>query len=346
MTTLYTLALMSGLAGLGEDSAEEISVPTAEQIERLIRDLDAESYAVREAASQGLIEIGDEVIPAVEGAQKHESAEVRFRATTILGRLKMGPILILLKLRRDLAEYAQSGKEELDIEQGMFLLSLILDDKVKKADLNRQLDEIAAKVREKLGKDVNPAKAEPAKAVEALRQVLFTDLGFGPNDEDYTNANNCSLAKILETKKGRPIFVCHLMIAVARRLEIPIVGLPVSGMYIVKYDGARAPAGFPKDDIYIHAYEKGRILSREDRQREYPGYDPDVMVPPGSSRETMERMLNNMENTLASRQEPADPVRRDLVSEFSNLLQQTAEGIGPIRVLRGGVREGLPIGDY
>jgi hypothetical protein len=202
----------------------------------------------------------------------------------------MGPIMVLLRLRQDLAEFVQSGKE-LDVEQGMFLLSLILDEKVKKPDLDRQLDEIATKVRERLRKDLDPTKAEPTKAVEALRHVLFTDLGFGPNDQDYTNANNCSLAKILETKKGRPIFVSHLMIAVARRLEIPIVGLPVSGMYIVKYDGSRAPTGFPKDDIYIHAYEKGRILSREDRQREYPGYDPDVMVPPGSSRETIERML-------------------------------------------------------
>ena len=339
------LVLIAALAGWGNASAQEVPAVTAatsEQIERLIRDLDAESYSVREAASQELAKIGDGAIPAVEAAQKHESAEVRFRAATILGRLKMGPIM---KLRRQLAEYAQSGKE-LDVEQGMFLLSLILDEKVRKADLSRQLDEIAAKVRERLGKDVNPAKASPAKAVEALRQVLFADLGFGPNDEDYTNANNCSLAKILETKKGRPIFVSHVMIAVARRLEIPIVGLPVSGMYIVKYDGARAPAGFSKDDIYIHAYEKGRILSREDRQREYPGYDPDVMVPPGSSHETLERMLNNMENTLASRQEPGDSLRRELVSEFSSLLLQSTEGIGPIRVFRGRVPAGLPIGDY
>lgn len=343
MTTLYTLVLMSGLAGLGEDSAEKISVPTAERIERLVSDLDAESYAVREAASKELVEIGDEAIPAVEGAQKHASAEVRFRAATILGKLRVGPIL---KLRRQLAEYALSGKGELDVEEGMFLLALILDEKVKKADLSRQIDDIAAKVRERLGKDVNPAKAEPAKAVQALRQVLFIDLAFGQSDEDYQTVNHCSLAKLLETKKGMPIMVSHLTIAVARRLEMPIVGLPLSGVYIVKYDGSRAPAGFSKEDIYIHPHGKGRILTREDRLREFPSYDPDVMIPPGTSRETLRRMLANLESTLATRQEPNDDLRRDLVSEFSNVLQQTSEGIGPIRVFRGGVREGLPIGDY
>lgn len=332
------LVLIAALAGWGGLFAED-PVATPETTLRLIKELDAESYAVREEASRQLVEIGDGAIPAVEAAQKHESAEVRYRAIAILAQLKVGPVL---KIRRQLAEFALGSKEELDVEQGMFLLSLILDEKVKKADLNRKLDEIAAKVRERLGKDMDPAKAEPAKAVETLRHVLFTEMGFGPNDEDYQNANNCSLAKILETKKGRPIFVSHLMIAVARRLEIPIVGLPVSGMYIVKYDGARAPAGFPKEDIYLHPYEKGRILNREDRQRDYPGYDPDVMVPPGSSRETLERMVNNIENTLASRDEPNDSLRRDLVRELSSLLMRSTT-IGPVRVFRG---EGIPIGDY
>ncbi|MCE9524706.1 MAG: transglutaminase-like domain-containing protein, partial [Planctomycetales bacterium] len=197
-----------------------------------------------------------------------------------------------------------------------------------RADLSRQFDEIAAKVRERLGKDAHlkdasAAKADPAKAVEALREVLFTDLGFGPNEEDYGSPNNCSLAKILETKKGRPVFMCHLMIAVARRLEIPIVGLPVSGKYIVKYDGARAPAGFPKVDIYIHAYDKGRILSREDRMREYPSHDPDVMVPPDTSRSILHRMLNNLETTLGGRDQPGDDTRRQLLREFANLLEES-----------------------
>src|SRR5687767_5270320 len=117
MTRLQMLVLMAALAGWGNVSAREQPAATAERIERLVRDLNAESYAVREAASQELSEIGDEAILAMEQAQKHESAEVRFRAATVLGRLKMGPIL---KLRGQLAQYAGSGKEELDVEQGMY----------------------------------------------------------------------------------------------------------------------------------------------------------------------------------------------------------------------------------
>ncbi|MFN0017743.1 MAG: transglutaminase family protein [Pirellulaceae bacterium] len=324
MNRQVLLTLAAALAGACASPAQEQQDPIAGRIERLIHGLDSENYAVRETASLELIEMGEPAIPAVEAAQKYKSEEVRFRAAAILERLKIGP---LLKLRKELAEYARGGAE-LDVEQGMYLLSVILDEKVKRADLSRQLDEVAAKVRERLekdapAKDASAAKADPAKAVEALRQVLFTDLEFGPNEEDYDNANNCSLAKILETKKGRPVFLCHLMIAVARRLEIPIVGLPVSGKYIAKYDGARAPEGFSKVDIYIHAYEKGRILSREDRLREYPSHNPDTMVPADTSRGTLDRMLNNLETTLGGRVQPGDDVRRQLLSEFGTLLEQS-----------------------
>ena len=288
----------------------------------LIGQLDANDYAAREAASLRLVELGPLAIPALEAVLKHPSEEVRFRAAAILERQKIEP---LLRLREDLAAYAALPEEQLDVEQGMFLLSRILDPQVKRENLTRQLDEIAAKVRERLGKDADPAKADPQQAVEALRQVLFSDYGFGGNEEDYQNPDNCSLARILETKKGRPIFVCHLMIAVARRLEIPIVGLPVSGQYIVKYDGSQAPAGFKTDDIFIHAYDKGRILSREDRRREYSEYDPDRMIPPGTNREIFDRMINNLETTLASRQEAGDSQRRELVAELQGKLAPETE---------------------
>lgn len=331
-------------------SAQEPGGPSQppEKIGHLIEQLDADEYAIREAASQQLTELGNAAKPAVEAAQKHPSAEVRYRIAVIQERMKIEP---LRRLRQELAEFAARPDAELDVEQGMFLLSRILDEQVKKEDLARQLDEIALKVRGQLGKDTNPAKADPKLAVDALRHVLFTDCGFRGNEEDYTNPNNCSLAKILETKKGRPVFISHLMIAVARRLEIPIVGLPVTGMYIVKYDGSRAPAGFPKEDIFIHPYERGRILTREDRQKDYPGYDPDIMVAPGTSREVIERMLNNASNTLASRDQPGDNLRRQLLSELEQLLAQTppedpAPDAVPVRGFRIRALRAIPLGDY
>jgi regulator of sirC expression with transglutaminase-like and TPR domain len=299
--------------------AQDGPAESARQIQVLIQNLDSQDFAVREAATKKLVDLGERAMPAVEAVRKHSSAEVRYRAEFVLQRLKIAP---LLKLRKELADFVHKSGE-LDVEQGMFLLSRILDGKVKKEDLTRQLDEIASKVRDRLGKDIDPAKAEPAKAVAALRQVMFTDLGYGPNEEDYYNVDNCSLARILETKKGRPVFVCHVMIAVARRLEIPIVGVPVSGKYIVKYDGSRAPAGFSKNDIYIHVYDKGRILSRDDRAREYPSHDPDGMVPPDSSRDVLDRMLNNLAATLGSRNQPGDTQRRELIDEFSEFLTQS-----------------------
>jgi regulator of sirC expression with transglutaminase-like and TPR domain len=180
----------------------------------------------------------------------------------------------------------------------MWLISRIGNPKLRLQDLSRQYDAIAIQVRAKLGKEIDPATADPQIVVTALREVIFEDLEFNTNHEDYDNPDNCSPERVLATRKGRPIFVSHVVIAVARRLKVPIVGLPVSGMYTVKYDGARAPKGFPRRDIVFYPHEGGRVLSTEDRLKLFPSHDPDELVPPDSNREVLIRMLNNLTTVL------------------------------------------------
>ncbi|MCE9527285.1 MAG: HEAT repeat domain-containing protein, partial [Planctomycetales bacterium] len=118
MNRQLLIALTLAVAGACGSRAQEPQIPPALRMELLIQNLDSESYTVRETASQELGELGEAALSVVEAALKHKSEEVRFRAAAILERLKVGPLLML---RKELAEYARSG-EELDVEQGMFLL--------------------------------------------------------------------------------------------------------------------------------------------------------------------------------------------------------------------------------
>lgn len=285
-----TLAFVAGLLLL-DLSAVCAQVPVVPltatevaEIKQYVRDLDSEEFAVRERASHRLRQLDERVVPFLEVAAGSTSPEVRMRATSLLKLMRVDP----------LEAFCAQRDEQLDVEQGMVFIAQILDPKVKPADIKRQLDEIAAKVREKLGKDFSPTKTDPQVAVNALRTVIFDDLKFDGNKDDYNNPENCSIAKILETKKGKPITLSRFVILVAKRLEIPIVGVPASGRYLVKYDGQQAPAGFSQADIYFSPFEGGKILSREDRQMAYPGHDPDVMVTPDGNRAVLERSLRNL----------------------------------------------------
>src|SRR5262245_43894190 len=83
-TALAALALL--LACAPAPAAD----PTPEQIARWVRELDDDSFDVRENASKQLWAAGRAAEPALKEAARSSSAEVRLRAQTILDKFKWG----------------------------------------------------------------------------------------------------------------------------------------------------------------------------------------------------------------------------------------------------------------
>ncbi len=71
------------------------------QIERLIADLDDDTYRVREAAQQKLVQLGGAAIATVHKATSSESLEVRFRARTILRQMVGAGLVLYLPMDRN-----------------------------------------------------------------------------------------------------------------------------------------------------------------------------------------------------------------------------------------------------
>lgn len=289
-----------------EQPLPPLTAAAAAEIRKLVGELDSDVFAIRERATQRLKEMDERVVPFLEEAAKSPSFELRTRATWILKLVRVDP----------LDAFCALPDSQLDVEQGMFFVAQIINPKASKVDITRQLDDIAAKVRAKLGKDVRPATADPQVVVTALRQVIFEDLKFTGNTEEYRHIDNCSLERVLATRKGLPFTLSRMVMLVARRLEVPIVGVPASGQYLVRYDGMQAPAGFPKEDIYFHPFLGGKVLSREDRQKMYPNHDPDVMVPPDTNRAALIRLLNNVETALEH-----DPTQSEKFARAKRMME-------------------------
>lgn len=292
LVVLTCLLLIASSVAFAQDPPEPLSAAAIAEIKQLVRELDSDGFAVRERASQRLRQMDERIVPFLEAAATSASPEVRMRVAALLKMTRIDP----------LEAYCALPDAQLDEELGMYYIAQILNPKLKREEIKRPLDEIAAKAREqlveKLGKDFKPAQIEPQLAVATLRKVIFDELKFRGNKDDYDNPDNCSLERVLATRKGLPITLSRMVVLVAKRVDIPIVGIPASGRYIVKYDGSQAPKGFPQDDIYFHPFEDGKLLSREDRLLLYPGHDPDTMVPPDNNREMLTRALRNLTSDL------------------------------------------------
>ena len=296
--------------------------PVNERVTRLILELDADLFSVREAAEEELGEIG---LPALnkirDAARSHRSAEVRRRARRLVGRIEHQAVAEEFK---QLA--AQEDDSRIDVEQGMLLICRIVDPLVDQRKVTSELDQFAAQVRELLGKQVRPQDADPQQAVKALQQVLFVKHALAGNRANYDNPENSSLARVLETRQGLPIILSHLAVAVGRRLDLPLVGLPVPGHYMLKYDGDQAPDTFAKQDIILDAYDAGRVISRQEVEelitRRGFKFDPQQHLQPSSNRAVLVRMLANLASDYA---EIGQVDKAQQVAGYRTMLEGEAE---------------------
>jgi len=109
---------------------------------------------------------------------------------------------------------------------------LIAADAYPDLDVNRYLAEIermAARLRGRL----SPG-ADAEEKIIALNQLLFDDLGFAGNAEDYYDARNSYLNEVIDRRRGIPISLSVLYMEVGRKVGLPLRGISFPGHFLVR----------------------------------------------------------------------------------------------------------------
>lgn len=93
-------------------------------------------------------------------------------------------------------------------------------------------------------------------AVSAINKLLFEDLGFHGNRDDYYDPRNSFLHDVLDRRTGIPITLSVLYIEIGRRLGLPIYGVGLPSHFVVKFDDRSRV-------FFIDPYHEGRVLNRQ-----------------------------------------------------------------------------------
>ncbi len=271
--------------------------------EQLAAQLDSDSFADRQAAERTLRQAGVAALPTLEQIVDSPSAEVRSRARRISQAIQ-DELLV-----GEFETLAIASDEKLDIERGMVLVARIGNPLLRSPELLKSLDELA----ERVGDHIAPRKFSelPAReAVEALCDGLFVQEGFTGNAANYDDPANSSLEQVLTTRKGLPIMLSHVMIAVGRRHGLPLRGLPIPGRYMVKYD---APRGHVEDEMVIDPYAAGKIYTFDELEDVVAGlgfgFDHATHLTPATPRDSLARMLRNLADDFRTAGRPHDADR-------------------------------------
>ena len=150
------------------------------------------------------------------------------------------------------------------------------------------LEAIATEVKSQLS-----GATYPLKVIKAINFELFDGMGFQGNTENYYAPENSFLNQVIERRVGIPITLSVIYLAVAKRLDFPMVGIGMPGHFLIR-------PHFEDAGIYIDAFNQGEILFEQDCQRKLSQIyqqpvklNPDWLTPV-SNRQILARMLNNL----------------------------------------------------
>jgi regulator of sirC expression with transglutaminase-like and TPR domain len=150
------------------------------------------------------------------------------------------------------------------------------------------LDTMADEVRERL-----PIERYPLRILKVINQYLYNDLGFRGNTEDYYDPRNSFLNDVVERRTGIPITLSLVYLAIAQRIDFPMVEVNMPGHFLIRPD-------LPDLDLLVDPFYQGEILFKDDCQTRLTQiYGHAVPLQPNfferpSPRRFLARMLMNL----------------------------------------------------
>lgn len=184
-----------------------------------------------------------------------------------------------------------------DLERGALLIDRFGDPQGDSKAVTRDLDRLAEALRLRL-----VGASDVGERLTRLRAFLFTESGFHGNTTCYEDPENSYLSRVLIRRCGIPVSLSVVLLLLAKRLDLPIVGIGMPGHFLVRY-GAE-PSG-----PYVDAFGGGRVLTREDcaARLRASGFSVDArLLLPVGARYIVARMLRNLVAVFTKRGESSE----------------------------------------
>lgn len=178
-------------------------------------------------------------------------------------------------------------EDDLPLDEAALLLATC----VRPVDVDEglvRLDDLASGCR---GRD--------ARGVSAY---LFVELGFAGDTADYGDPRNSFLDDVMTRRRGIPITLSVLMMEVARRIGVQVLGVGMPGHFLVR-DAQRA-------DVFFDPFNGGVRLDEAAAQARFHEVAGDErfrkeFLDPVGPRAILSRMLANLQQSFLSRQAAA-----------------------------------------
>ena len=217
------------------------------ELRALISLLDDPDANIYNEIKNKIISYGDEIIPHLEAVWENSFDHVlQTRIEDIIHHLQFGSI------KKELTNWKNSPEK--DVIEGAIIIAKYqypdLEDQKIRDYINQLTQEIWLELNDNL---------TALEQVKVLNKIIFEIHQFYGNTKNINSPRNSYINNVIESKKGNPITLGIIYIAICKELKIPIFGVDVPAHFILAY------AEIPEHVLfYINVFNKGTVFSNFD----------------------------------------------------------------------------------
>lgn len=178
-----------------------------------------------------------------------------FSEDSVLRRRVKGIIRILQRQAADIRflSFCLTHGRTMSLEDGIWALSQTRYPEISPLGYSALLDQFAADIRNALPSD----RCGPEPVLATINEYLFGKLKLRGDSKNYYDPANSYLTQVLDRRKGNPISLSVIYLLVARRLQLPVIGIGMPAHFLCRYQSSSGV-------YYVDAFHKGKLLTKAD----------------------------------------------------------------------------------
>jgi regulator of sirC expression with transglutaminase-like and TPR domain len=269
----------------------------------ILRLIDDENPEITNSVNQELKKNSLELILHKEDYKNKLMAEQQYKFDILLKNIHLELVTEALNSLLD------NTLEDIDLEEGMTILSYWDNSNVDCQDLKNQIAFISNSIQ-------MPKTGHPLAFIDHISNHLINQFKISKNNEDVSNPENYYLYNLFETRKGIPFTMSILYILIGNHLGFPVYGVPIPGNFILKFFNE-------EDEIFFDPFFKEKKYSKQmcyDYLKEIDEIDQAELILRGCSNiEILLNVLSNLYNTYSLYQNAQSKIHQ--IEFFQKMLQ-------------------------
>ena len=259
------------------------------ELKALISLLDDSDDEIVNIASSNLMDQGLSVIPELEKAWETTLNETfQERLESVIQNIQFN------EARQNLRNWYDSGSESI-LEGAVYLAKFQFPD-ITVESLDKEIDKIKQDVWLELNNNLTALEK-----IKIINYILFEIHKFRRNSSNFYSPQNSFINQVLETKRGNPISLAIIYLAVTSKLNIPVYGVNLPKNFILAYkdEYRQYDSEDETEDIlfYINPYNKGSVLGKREIdyfiQQQKMEAKKEYFVP-CTNKDIIVRLINNL----------------------------------------------------